>query len=214
MTNYHHGDLRRAMLQAAGGIIDSDGLSALSLRACARTAGVSHAAPAHHFGDLRGLLTALAAESFAALTAKTEAVRADHADRPAEVFGALGQVYARFAQDKPGRFRLMMRRDLVDFDDPDLRKQAFGCFTSMTNIISLARGQQPVTLDEMADLDAGRDLAMDVVLTWSLIHGFAHLRIEGNFDPFARKLGPAFDAEAWADIGARIGNLIGQAPPD
>lgn len=213
-TSYHHGNLRRAMLSAAGEIIDSDGLSALGLRACARKAGVSHAAPAHHFGDLRGLLTALAAESFAALSAQTEALRTEYADRRASVFGALGKVYVRFAQHKPGRFRLMMRRDLVDFSDPDLRANALACFTSMSNIIAMARGQAPVTLCDVDESEAARDLEMDIVMTWSLIHGFAHLRIEGNFDPFAKDQGPEFDARAWDDIGTRISALIGTRRPD
>ena len=63
-SSYHHGDLRHAMLVAAGALIEEEGVDGLSLRECARRAGVSHGAPAHHFGDVRGLLTALAAQSF------------------------------------------------------------------------------------------------------------------------------------------------------
>src|SRR5215472_8710574 len=61
---YHHGDLRQALLRCAESILKRDGLEALSLRAIARAAGVSHAAPAHHFSDLSSLLSALAAEGF------------------------------------------------------------------------------------------------------------------------------------------------------
>src|SRR6478735_8486990 len=65
---YHHGDLRRAILSAALDVIATEGPSALSLRDLARRAGVSHAAPAHHFKDRTGLLTAIAAEGHALLS--------------------------------------------------------------------------------------------------------------------------------------------------
>ena len=60
-TPYHHGDLREALLKAAERVLERDGLAGLTLRAVAREAGVSHAAPTHHFGDLTGLLSELAA---------------------------------------------------------------------------------------------------------------------------------------------------------
>src|SRR4051812_37653561 len=61
---YHHGALHDALLKAAEQVLERDGLSGLTLRAVAREAGVSHAAPAHHFGDLTGLLSELAAIGF------------------------------------------------------------------------------------------------------------------------------------------------------
>src|SRR6185503_1752884 len=61
---YHHGDLRDALLKAAERVLERDGLPGLTLRAVAREAGVSHAAPTHHFGDLSGLLSELAAIGF------------------------------------------------------------------------------------------------------------------------------------------------------
>jgi AcrR family transcriptional regulator len=205
---YHHGDLRNSMLEAADEILHRDGLPALTLRACARAAGVSHAAPAHHFGDLRGLLTALSADSFTKLGDATEAVRAAHRDTPGQAFGALGLAYASFARAHPDRFRLMMRHDLVQFDDPAFSQAALRCFTSMTNIIAMARGESEVTLDDMASGERNA-LAFDVVMTWSLIHGFAHLRTEGNFSPFVRHMGgDEFDDVVWEDIGRRIGGLI------
>src|ERR1700755_2998314 len=61
---YHHGDLHEALLKAAERVLERDGLAGLTLRAVAREAGVSHAAPTHHFGDLTGLLSELAAIGF------------------------------------------------------------------------------------------------------------------------------------------------------
>lgn len=208
--SYHHGNLRQSMLDAADKILAESGLSALTLRACARGAGVSHAAPAHHFGDLKGLLTALSTDSFRKLGDQTERVRTTIAAD--KMFGELGRIYVKFATKHPDRFRLMMRRDLNDYCNPEFREMAKRCFTSMTNVIARARGNTDVTLDELATTSDAEPLALDVVLTWSLIHGFAHLRIEGNFDPFAGHMGgDGFDDAAWEDIGRRIGALI--APP-
>src|SRR5918995_2060808 len=91
---YHHGDLPRVLLEAAVEAIDESGPAALSLRDLARRAGVSHAAPAHHFGDKAGLLTALAIEGFNRL--------ADALDASREATGSLlesGVTYVRFAAD-------------------------------------------------------------------------------------------------------------------
>ena len=70
---YHHGALRTALLDATESLLDESGLEGFTLRECARRAGVSHGAPAHHFGDLRGLLTAFAAQSFDQLEVLTRA---------------------------------------------------------------------------------------------------------------------------------------------
>ena len=74
-TPYHHGALRDALLQAAERILERDGLAGLTLRAVAREAGVSHAAPTHHFGDLTGLLSELAAIGFRMFNAAMVAAR-------------------------------------------------------------------------------------------------------------------------------------------
>ena len=118
---YHHGDLRRALLAAAVEAIDEVGPTAMSLRDVARRAGVSHAAPAHHFGDKAGLLTALAAEGFRRL--------ADELDRTARETGSfleVGVAYVRFAVTHPAHFAVMFRPDLHDTDDPELVEAAPG----------------------------------------------------------------------------------------
>src|SRR5918994_6522359 len=112
---YHHGSLRRALLDAALETIAGDGVAALSLRALARRVGVSHAAPAHHFGDRTGLLTAIATEGYDGLAAATAATWAETAS-----FLEVGVAYVRFAVSQPGHFAVMFRPDLVDPMDPDL----------------------------------------------------------------------------------------------
>ena len=108
---YHHGDLRRAILNAALDVISADGPSALSLRDLARRAGVSHAAPAHHFKDRTGLLTAIAAEGYELLAA-TLAEAADLKDA--------GVRYVRFAREHPAHFQVMFTPELLRTNDLEL----------------------------------------------------------------------------------------------
>src|SRR5215475_14597920 len=91
------GDLRRALLDAAVAILDEVGADGLSLRQVARRAGVSHAAPAHHFADKAGLLTAVATEGFGLLVSYLAVVPPEDAGQPADQLAALGRAYARFA---------------------------------------------------------------------------------------------------------------------
>lgn len=112
-VTYHHGGLREALLTAAAREVASGGPSAVTLRALAREVGVSHTAPRHHFGDKRGVLTALAAQGYTELG---ERVRAANA----EGFLAAGIAYVLFAADRPGHFPVMFRPDLVDTGDPEL----------------------------------------------------------------------------------------------
>jgi AcrR family transcriptional regulator len=97
MSTYHHGDLRSAVLAAAGKIIEKEGLARLSVREAARRAGVSHNAPYRHFRDRDALLAALAIEGFAQLERALEG----RSGR------SLGEAYVRFALEHPQRFRLM-----------------------------------------------------------------------------------------------------------
>lgn len=100
MATYHHGDLRTAVLAAAGELIENEGLDSLSVREAARRAGVSHNAPYRHFPDRDALLAALAADGFAAL----DKVLNGRSGRE------LGEAYVRFALTHPQRFRLMFMK--------------------------------------------------------------------------------------------------------
>ncbi len=111
---YHHGDLRRALLSTALEVIRSDGVAAISLRDLARRAEVSHAAPAHHFEDKAGLLTAIAREGFELLADALTAVPADAAHRLRE----MGVRYVEFALGHPAHFEVMFRPQLLHGDDP------------------------------------------------------------------------------------------------
>ncbi|MFF8291105.1 TetR/AcrR family transcriptional regulator [Streptomyces sp. NPDC016309] len=154
---YHHGDLRRAVLTAALDVIASDGPAALSLRDLARRAGVSHAAPAHHFKDRAGLLTAIAAEGFDLLAAAL----ADAAD-----LTDAGVRYVRFARDHPAHFAVMFQPGLHRPEDPDLLAARTRAGDRLREAVSEVAGQDDPRL-------AG-------VAAWSLAHGFATLLLTHN----------------------------------
>ncbi len=158
--SYHHGDLRRALIDAAVAAVAESGPAALSLRAVAKRAGVSHAAPAHHFGDKAGLLTAVAAEGFDRLADTLEAAWDDTGD-----FAAVGAAYVRFAIDHRPHFAVMFRPELLHGDDADLRR-ASGRSTD-----ALHRGSG----------GGGDGFNPAAVAAWSLAHGFAELLLAGNF---------------------------------
>ncbi|MEU8181825.1 TetR/AcrR family transcriptional regulator [Micromonospora sp. NPDC049044] len=150
---YHHGDLRRTLLAAALDAIEEVGPAALSLRDLARRAGVSHAAPAHHFGDKAGLLTALAAQGFDLLAQALSAAGDD--------LLAAGVAYVDFAVGHRAHFEVMFRPELYRADDAELvaaRERAGAALRS-----------------GVAALPAGGDADRDALAAWSIAHGFATL---------------------------------------
>ncbi|MET8119212.1 TetR/AcrR family transcriptional regulator [Micromonospora sp. NPDC005189] len=157
---YHHGDLRRALLVAALEAIEEVGPAALSLRDLARRAGVSHAAPAHHFGDKAGLLAALAAQGFDRLAQRlTEA---------GDDLLAAGVAYVDFAVTHRAYFEVMFRPELYRADDADLiaaRERAGAALRS--GVAALPTGDTPADVDR------------DALAAWSIAHGFATLWLAG-----------------------------------
>ncbi|MFC8434348.1 TetR/AcrR family transcriptional regulator [Streptomyces sp. NPDC057253] len=159
---YHHGDLRRAILTAALDVIAADGPAALSLRDLARRAGVSHAAPAHHFRDRTGLLTAIAAEGFGLLAAAVE---------EASDLKDAGVRYVRFAREHPAHFQVMFAPELLRADDLEL-----------TTARALAAAALRTSVEGVRAEDLGVDSRLAGVAAWSLAHGFATLLLGHNLD--------------------------------
>ncbi|MCT4356496.1 TetR/AcrR family transcriptional regulator [Streptomyces sp. Je 1-79] len=155
---YHHGDLRQAVLTAAVDVISTDGPSALSLRDLARRAGVSHAAPAHHFKDRAGLLTAVAAEGFDLLA---------EALGEAEDLKDAGVRYVRFATEHPAHFQVMFQPDLHRPDDPELLAAKERAGDRLRAGVASVDGRGP-------------DPRLAGVAAWSLAHGFATLLLSHN----------------------------------
>jgi AcrR family transcriptional regulator len=160
---YHHHNLRRALLDAALASIAERGPAALSLRELARRAGVSHAAPTHHFGDKAGLLTAVATEGFLRLA---EALRTVDGDEFLEV----GAMYVRFAVEQRAYFEVMYRPELYDRHDPALvaARQAAG------------RSLYPPAAQVSRTEPDSAEALSAAVAAWSLVHGLAILWLNGN----------------------------------
>lgn len=150
---YHHGDLPNALRAAAADLIAEKGPAGFSLREVARRAGVSHAAPAHHFGDATGLLTALAVEAFQRLHGAISAA-ADGVTDPAERLRLVGRAYVEVAHRYPAHCAVVFRSDLVDTDDPAYREwgdRAFGALED--TLVALRDAENPdLDVDEAARL--------------------------------------------------------------
>jgi AcrR family transcriptional regulator len=173
---YHHGDLRRAVLEAALTLVAAHGPAALSLREVARLAGVSHAAPTHHFRNKAGVLTAIAADGYRLLAEALAAARANPVEGSTP-FREQGVAYVVFATSHPGHFAVMRAPYLLDNDDADL---------------AAARDSAGEQLRGGAEELAGSGAATPLA-AWSLVHGLASLLLEGNI-----RLEPGDDVESLA----------------
>jgi AcrR family transcriptional regulator len=150
---YHHGNLPTALRSAAAEVITEQGLGSFSLREVARRAGVSHTAPAHHFGDVTGLLTSLASEGFEKLYENMSAAVAELSD-PAEQLVALGLAYVETGELYPAQCEVMFRADLVDVDDPNLQHEgvcAYGVLHETVAAVCAAE-RLDVDVDDAAKL--------------------------------------------------------------
>jgi AcrR family transcriptional regulator len=163
---YHHGNLKETLLEAAQAELASHGIEQLSLRAIAKRAGVSHAAPAHHFGDVNGMLTALAARGFGMFIAAQKARQKKAAPDAASQLTAAGLGYIDFALAHPALFRLMFSSKRPGFDDPVLNTAAKEAFDMLVDGVSRAHG---------GAARSEAELMVDVAATWSIVHGLADL---------------------------------------
>lgn len=182
---YHHGDLRASLIEAALKIVEEVGPDAFSLRSAARRAGVSAAAPAHHFRDTRGLLTAIATIGFVEFGNALEA--ATGPDRRSTIV-AQCHAYLRFALARPGLFRLMWRKEALDIDDPEHVAAARRAFLISDRVV---RGVDAVMASP------GDPALSPTIACWSMVHGFVALIIDGAF--FARGAEAASTLEAMLD---------------
>lgn len=162
---YHHGDLRAALLAAGEAELAEHGVEGFSLRSVAKRAGVSHAAPAHHFGDTKGLLTALAAEGFTRFQDTLDAREVGALDaRDKAVRAGLG--YLEFALSRPALFRLIFSSARPDFASSELLAAAERAYSHLVGLLeALGGGETDVvalwaTSHGIADLAAGQKLRM------------------------------------------------------
>ncbi|MEU1388007.1 MULTISPECIES: TetR/AcrR family transcriptional regulator [unclassified Nonomuraea] len=156
--SYHHGNLRRVIIDAALQAIGESGPAGWSLRELARRAGVSHAAPAYHFGDKQGLLTAVAAEGFTMF--------ADALENAASDVWEVGVAYLRFGLDHRPYFEVMFRPELYRVDDPGVRsaqRRAADVLNTSARSLSPSPEHDRTT----------------TIAAWSLAHGFTTLWLSG-----------------------------------
>jgi AcrR family transcriptional regulator len=175
---YHHGDLRRALVEAARRLLEAEGPTALSLRAVAREAGVSPAAPYHHFKDKSELLDAVAHEGWESLGALMSEAKAK-ADGPAQLT-ALGIAYVCFARDNPALYRVMYDaardKEALPEDIQDKEDSAY-CMVRDTMI------------EHGADPTQETHLELSTIASWCAAHGLAEMAGFRQFDKLKESLG-------------------------
>jgi AcrR family transcriptional regulator len=177
---YHHGALREALLQAAEKVLERDGIAGLTLRAVAREAGVSHAAPTHHFGDLTGLLSELAAIGYNRFN---QAMVAANAAGPLqERRMASAKAYLAYAQAHPGMYGLMFRTERLDMERPSLHEAAGAAFAGLARGVGASRNEQ-IQAESLSLEQAGA-----IARTWSQVHGFTMLVLEHRMSEILRRL--------------------------
>jgi len=159
---YHHGDLRSALLAAGEAELAERGIEGFSLRSVAKRAGVSHAAPAHHFGDSVGLLTALATEGFLRFQAAMD-TREAGADNPRERALRAGLGYLDFATARPALFRLIFSSAKPDVANPTLYAAAEQAYQHLIGLVKAMGGDEA-----------------DIIGLWAVSHGIADLALGGK----------------------------------
>ncbi len=166
------------MLEKALEVIQDDGIGTLSLRAVARRAGVSHGAPAHHFGDKAGLLTALATRAMERFAAGLSEAGQEAGGPALEQLRAIGRAYVRFAAQNPAYFSLVTHLELIRRGDTAFAASYQATFDMVKDAVCAAQqeGWRP-SMDPMAL----------VVACWSAFHGLATLYLDGVLED---RIGP------------------------
>jgi AcrR family transcriptional regulator len=192
---YHHGNLRHALVAQGLLLLEECGLPQLSLRGIAARVGVSHAAPKNHFGNRRGLQSAMAAEGYRLCVAGMRqrmaqaAQNQPHAPETLRQLEAIARGYVEFAQAYPQLFMLMYSKQHCDFEQPDLAEHADSSYALLRQVSASVLGlplQAPPSGHGSAAVCA--TLVQAELLVWSTVHGYAHLMLNGMVEPGA---GPA-----------------------
>ncbi len=181
---YHHGDLREALLAAGEAAINELPLEQVSLREIARRAGVSHAAPKHHFGSLGALLGDIAARGFERFVAALDEAATHAADQsPASRLMAMGRAYLRFAAANRGCYGLMFGKRDVCETTPRLAEASLAAWSQLENAVAQIAG--PARAGNGA------------LLVWAAVHGMVMLKLE-------HKLPPQLDPQASLEQSLRM----------
>lgn len=172
-ANYHHGNLRQALVDAALAMALQHGPERVSVREAARAVGVSASAPFRHFPNRRALMTALAEEATERLRIEVRrAIRPSDRSAQRRLF-ALGRGYLRWAQDHPAHFRIVSARDQIDIDSsPGLQRGIQDVREQTEDLIREAQSEGAI--------DARHDAARLSLLSRACVYGLARMRIDGH----------------------------------
>jgi AcrR family transcriptional regulator len=186
-SRYHHGDLRRALVEQALRTIQTEGVRGLTLRGVGETLGVSRTALYRHFADKNALLVEVAREGFR--TFRLELVDAwERGGRGRQAFEDMGVAYVRFAVVNPSHYRVMFGGFVVVGADAALQQEAAGAFQALVDAIIALQQQRLMRADDPLQLAR---------FIWSLVHGIAMLIIDGVLQ------GPGVDAESLTRFAVR-----------
>lgn len=183
---YHHGDLARALTDVAGELLEKDGPDAVTLRAVAKRVGVSPAAVYRHYTDKNALLAAVAAAGFAQLAEAFRRSQAAAAGQdPLTRLRALGLAYLCFAGDHPRLYRL-----LFGIERPSARANARLASESAETYRLL----EAAAAAALPPASGAREIARAATAAWSLVHGYAMLRLEGQLETMPAAILPPPEA--------------------
>jgi len=187
---YHHGDLREALVAAAIGLLEEKGLSGFTLRQCAGRAGVSHAAPAHHFATAADLLAEIAARGYERFVAALGEAADQAGASPLARLEAMGHAYVAFALANPAVYGLMFRSGAGSLKSPHLKTASTAAWQQLCEGVAAVLG--PQRQDEVIAKASA---------VWALVHGTATLMLD-------RKLPPG-TAESMDPVAAILPSLSG-----
>jgi AcrR family transcriptional regulator len=175
---YHHGDLSRALVLAGRRILEREGPAAMSLRAVAREAGVSPAAPYHHFKDKCDLMAAVAGEGWDELSAAVATARAKSPD-PRHALTEIGLAYVLFARENPALYRLMYDSACDRESMPEHAKSESSGWTQVRGALI------DIGVDETNEME----LQLGTIAAWCAAHGVAEMAAFKEFEPLKKALG-------------------------
>jgi len=172
--NYHHGDLKNALIKAGIEILSKEGVSGLSLRKAARQAGVSHAAPYAHFADKQTLIAAIASDGHSKINERLEAALARYPEDPLRQFVSVAWAYAQFGLESPAHYKITFSGVLQDeHSHPEFVEFSQRNMQVLRIIIEHCR---EAGILNTSDTDA----ELQAVSLWGVIHGLVSLMIQGQ----------------------------------
>lgn len=189
---YHHGDLREALVLAATELLEEKGLSSFTLRECARRAGVSHAAPAHHFATAADLLAEIAARGFERFVTELGRAADKAGATPLVRLTAMGQAYVAFALANPAVYGLMFRGGAKPFEAERLKSAATAAWLQLNEAVAAVLGSK-----------RREEVVAKASAVWALVHGTATLMLDCKLPS-----GPARSSDPVAQILSSLPGLL------